>query len=94
MHEHRTITRLATIAATVAVIAPAASAQAATAVHHKSHRRLGPISGPVLSAAYTSRKIIIPCHGGGPLARPPEFVSYSVSRPTRPATGAICVIEL
>lgn len=97
MHAHRTITRLAAIATTAAVITPAASGQAATAHHLSSYIRK---NGPVAFAADAStprhpdlsaRKVIGPCTGAGPLARRPEFVEHRSPLRNRLSGTATCI---
>jgi hypothetical protein len=99
MHAHRTITRLAAIATTAAVIAPAASAQAATARHVNSHghRPYSPLLA-VAADASTPRhldlstwKTISPCTGAGPLARRTEFVEHGDPLRSRLSGEATCI---
>jgi hypothetical protein len=100
MHAHRTITRLAAIATTAAVITPAASAQAATAHHLNSYDIRHGYTGPVAVAADASTarhpdpstwKTIGPCTGAGPLARRPEFVEHRNPLRNRLSGEATCI---
>jgi hypothetical protein len=99
MHAHRTITRLAAIAATAAVVAPAASAQAATARHLNTYVIRHGYTGPVAVAARASTprypdlsaKTIGSCPGGGPLARRTEFVEHGNPLRSRLSGAATCI---
>jgi hypothetical protein len=99
MHTHRTITRLAAIATTAAVIAPAASAQAATAHHLSSHIKKR-YTAPVGFAADASTprhpdlstwKAISPCTEAGPLAHRTEFVVHGNPLRSRLSGTATCI---
>jgi hypothetical protein len=99
MHAHPTIIRLAAIATTAAVIAPAASAQAATARHvsRHGHRPYSPLLA-IAAGASTPRhpdlstwKVISPCTQRGPLAHRTEFVEHGKPLRSRLSGAATCI---